>query len=82
MKLTIGNMHTSFTKRAGWPDLANGPLFAAISRTSFCAKDCRGWAIVKNRTRVSEISSSSYYCKSPLSETTVTYMIQTLQEAS
>ena len=39
MKLTIGNMHTSFTKRAGWPDLANGPLFAAISRTSFCAKE-------------------------------------------
>ena len=29
---------------------------------------CRGWVIAKSRTRVSEISSSSYYCKSPLSE--------------
>ena len=29
-------------------------------------------AIAKSRTRVSEISSSSYYCESPLSET---YMI-------
>ena len=31
---------------------------------------CRGWVTAKSRTRVSEINSSSYYCKSPLSETT------------
>ena len=31
---------------------------------------CRGWAIAKSRTRVSEIKSISQYCKSPLSETT------------
>ena len=32
-------MHTSFTKRAGWPDMANGPLFADISRIPICAKE-------------------------------------------
>ena len=30
---------------------------------------CRGLAIAKSRTRVNEISSSSLYCQSPLSET-------------
>ena len=29
---------------------------------------CKGLAVTKSRTRVSEIISSSYYCKSPLSE--------------
>ena len=40
---------------------------------------CRGRAIAKWRTMVGEISSSSEYCKPPLSGY-VTYVIQTLQE--
>ena len=39
-----------------------------LTRTDMIKQVCRGWVIAKSRTRVSEISSSSYYCKSPLSE--------------
>ena len=50
-----------------------------FTQTGMIKQVCRGRAIAKSRTRVSEISFGSEYCESPLSEIEV---IQTLQGAS
>ena len=47
-----------------------GGGYLIFTRTFMIKQICRGLAIAKSRTRVSEISSSSWYCDSPLSETT------------
>ena len=40
-----------------------------FTQTGMIKQVCRGLAVAKSRTKVSEIISSSYYFKSPLSET-------------